>query len=142
MLLMQKPRMITGAAEMTCMAYAPSLEMINERLITSIIPFGHGWKTDPPLFGTHLHFKNIFWYMFFCGCSGGYPIGCSNGIRRGRNRVHSLRDAGARGYAALERVDMLADYTQMALADGEVADAVEMVGDMREIIFLAVAPYR
>ena len=64
MLLMQKPPYIVGNAELACRAYVPSLEMLNERLITSIIPFGHGWKTDPPPFGTHLHFKNNFRICF------------------------------------------------------------------------------
>ena len=49
-----------------------------------------GGKQTPPLLGTHLHFKNTFLYMFF-GCSWGYPNGCSNCIRRERNRVLSLR---------------------------------------------------
>jgi hypothetical protein len=98
---MQKPRAIVGNAEMTCMAYAPSLEEVKERLIAS--------------------------------------------IRRERNRVHALRALGSiqpRCLGALQQVDMLFEYTQMALADGEIADAVELVGDAREIIFLAVAPYR
>ena len=47
-LVMQKPRMLIGAAEVACVAYAPSPEMVKERLIAGIIPFGHGWKTDPP----------------------------------------------------------------------------------------------
>ena len=100
-LVMQKPRMLIGAAEVACVAYAPSPEMVKERLIAS--------------------------------------------IRRERNRVHALRALDSiqpRCLGALQQVDMLFEYTQMALADGEIADAVELVGDAREIIFLAVAPYR
>jgi hypothetical protein len=97
-LVMQKPRMLIGAAEVACVAYAPSPEMVKERLIAS--------------------------------------------IRRERNRVQALRAARNRLVPALHQVDIICDYTQMALADGEIADAVELVGDVREIIFLAVAPYR
>ena len=112
-LVMQNPRMLIGAAEVACVAYAPSREMVIERLIAGTIPFGHGWKTDPPFgptpFWTHLHFKNTFLYIFL-GCSGGYPIGCSNGTRRERNRVHSLRGrldgATTTSAAALAQLDV------------------------------------
>jgi hypothetical protein len=55
--------------------------------------------------------------------------------------VTSLLDARNRLLINLERVDVLADFTQEALSQGEVADAVEMVGDMRGVIHHATAPY-
>ena len=90
-LLMNRPRMIVGASELTARRYRPTMNELSERLIAGTPPLGIVKNTPHP-FGTHLHFKNIFWYMFFSWLFRGYPIGCLNGIRRERNRVVFLRE--------------------------------------------------
>jgi hypothetical protein len=69
------PGWLTGAAELAAQRFLPTIEMINERLIVSIIPhsLGMGGKQTPLLEPTCI-LRSYFVYVF-CGCSGGIPSG-------------------------------------------------------------------